>query len=188
MRHHTKAQPYEKTACRMQSAQVGEVESSLESKLWFGTFRRVQDDDQNCDFRNQDTTGSSTGIPKYTTSTYVREIMTDKTPFSHVSVRHDEYRKSYWRRTYLTKSTVFKWVNLWKCKSVKNESVKVTKWKNQEKGEKNSLKNVIIKIFVDSLIFDYTRDLIIFIGTLNPFNIHISLFARSIHTRMMNDW
>ena len=70
---------------------------------------------------------------------------------------------------------------------MKNESVKVTKWKNQEKGEKNSLKNVIIKIFVDSLIFDYTRDLIIFIGTLNPFNIHISLFARSIHTRMMND-
>ena len=53
---------------------------------------------------------------------------------------------------------------------MKNESVKVTKWKNQEKGEKNSLKNVIIKIFVDSLIFDYTRDLIIFIGTLNPFN------------------
>ena len=70
---------------------------------------------------------------------------------------------------------------------MKNESVKVTKWKNQEKGEKNSLKNVIIKIFVDSLIFDYTRDLIIFIGTLNPFNIPISLFTRSIHTRMMND-
>ena len=55
---------------------------------------------------------------------------------------------------------------------MKNESVKVTKWKNQEKGEKNSLKNVIIKIFVDSLIFDYTRDLIIFVGTLNPFNKH----------------
>lgn len=49
---------------------------------------------------------------------------------------------------------------------MKNESVK----SNQEKGEKNSLKNVIIKIFVDSLIFDYTRDLIIFVGTLNPFN------------------
>ena len=37
---------------------------------------------------------------------------------------------------------------------------------NQEKGENNSLKNVIIKMFVDSLIFDYTRDLIIFNGTL----------------------
>ena len=64
---------------------------------------------------------------------------------------------------------------------MKNESVKVTKWKNQEKGEKNSLKNVIIKIFVDSLIFDYTHDLIIFIGTLNPFNMYwliaLSLYA-----------
>ena len=32
------------------------------------------------------------------------EILTDKSRFSHGSVQHFEYRKSYWRGTYLMKS------------------------------------------------------------------------------------